>query len=120
MATQIALHGDDAMAVYDDRYRCIYEALGVFQVQRATEVEFDHTSGQWLATHIASGTIIGRGSSRNDVIAQEVAWLEANDLRSQRPSQHRESDELKEQAEHSNEMDIQKEKRACHTLWKSN
>ncbi len=78
MAEVVALQGGTAEAVYDDRWRCIYEALGVLSVRRASEVEFDALSGEWVATHCASGQIIGRGRGRSRVIAQEVVWLEAN------------------------------------------
>ena len=78
MAEVVALHNGTAEAVYDDRWRCIYEALGVLSVRHASEVEFDAVTGEWVATHCASGQIIGRGRSRSRVITQEVAWLEAN------------------------------------------
>lgn len=78
MAEVVALQGGTAEAVYDDRWRCIYEALGVLSVTRASEVEFDALSGEWVATHCATGHVIGRGRSRSQVIAQEVVWLEAN------------------------------------------
>lgn len=78
MAKVITLHGGTAEAVYDDRWRCIYEALGMLSVRRASEVEFDARSGEWVAIHCATGQIIGRGRNRSEVIAQEVAWLEKN------------------------------------------
>lgn len=80
MATKIVLHGAQAWAVWDDRFRPIYDAMGELNVQRATEVEFDHGTGEWTAWHLASATIIARGKSRSAVIEQEVEWLEANGL----------------------------------------
>jgi hypothetical protein len=73
-------HHTQARAVYDDRWRPIYEALGNFSAQRATNVEFDDASTEWVATHLASGAIIGQSRNRSEVIRQEVAWLEAHDL----------------------------------------
>lgn len=80
MLNIISLRNGQALAVYQDRWRPIYEALGALQVQRASEVEFDAPSGEWIATHKGSGQIIGRGRIRSHVIAQEVAWLEAHGL----------------------------------------
>ena len=85
MAEVIALHGGSAEAVYDDRWRCIYEALGALTVRRASEVEFDPVSGEWVATHCDSGEVIGRGRNRTAVIQQEVAWLETNVIDKAKP-----------------------------------
>lgn len=62
--------------VYNDQFRPIYEALGVLQVNRASEVEFEESSGDWVAHRVGTGVEIGRGKSRGDVIAQEIAYLE--------------------------------------------
>ena len=80
MAKVIALRGGTADAVYDDRWRTIYESIGVLSVKRASEVEFDAATGEWVATHSTSGEVIGRGRVRSEVIAQEVAWLEKNEI----------------------------------------
>lgn len=80
MATKVVLQGNQAAAVYDDRYRPIYEALGTLTVQRATDVEFDHATGDWQATHLGNGQQIGRGKQRDEVIQQEVAWLEREEI----------------------------------------
>lgn len=80
MAKVISLKGGTANAVYDDRWRSIYEALGVLSVKRASEVEFDAVTGEWVATHCTSGEVIGRGRVRTEVIAQEIAWLEKNEI----------------------------------------
>ena len=66
MATQIVLRGG--------------QALGTLRVQRATDVEFDAATGEWVATHRASGRVIARGANRSRVVAEEVAWLEANGI----------------------------------------
>lgn len=81
MATKMVLRGGEALAVWDDRFRRIYEAVGVLNVQRATDVEFDHESGEWVATHLASGQVIGRGKNRSEVIEQEVEWLENEEIK---------------------------------------
>lgn len=80
MATKISLRGGCATAVWDDRFRPIYEALGHMEVKRATEVEFDHSTGEWVAIHLASGQIIARGKNRSEVIRQEVGWLERKEI----------------------------------------
>ena len=80
MATQIVLRGGQALAVWDDRWRPLYEALGTLRVQRATDVEFDAATGEWVATHRGSGRVIASGVNRSRVVAEEVAWLEANGI----------------------------------------
>ena len=80
MATQARVNGGEVTMVYDDRFRCLLEAVGTLTVERATEVEFDDATQQWVAMHLASGQIIARGKNRNQVIAQEVAWLEKEQL----------------------------------------
>lgn len=81
MATKISVAGCSVNCVYDDRFRPILEALGVMQVKRATEVEFSEHTGEWIATHLATGLVIARGFNRNEVIAMEVRWLEENQIR---------------------------------------
>jgi hypothetical protein len=66
-----------ATGVYDDRWRSIFHALGTLQVRRATEVEFNHATGEWEATHLATDILIAHGPDRSAVIQQEIAWLEA-------------------------------------------
>lgn len=77
MATQIIIARGEARAVYDDRWRVILEALGTMDVQRASEVEYDPKSGDWIAWSLADGHIIARGRDRGAVIRAEVAYLEA-------------------------------------------
>jgi predicted metal-dependent RNase len=72
----VSLRGGEARAVYSDRFRSIFEGMGVLQVQRATDVEFESATGEWVATHRESGQVIGRGRNRSEVVAQEVEWLE--------------------------------------------
>lgn len=76
MASRAVVTAGGVVSVYDDRWRSILETLGPLTIQRATEVEFEPTSGQWVATHLATGQVIGRGRNRADVISQEVTWLE--------------------------------------------
>lgn len=78
MATKITIRGGQVNCVYDDRFRPFFEALGIIQVKRATEVEFDSLSQEWIATHLATGKVIARGPNRKEVIDTEVKWLEDN------------------------------------------
>ena len=75
MATKIFVRGSAVRCVYDDRFLPLLEALGDLAIERASSVEYDCISGEWFAMHI-SGQIIARGKNRNDVIAQEIKWLE--------------------------------------------
>lgn len=79
MATQLVIHADGtAEAVYSDRFRCVLEALGDLQVTRASEVEFEPQTGEWVARHAMTGQEIGRDRNRSEAIRQEVVWLEQN------------------------------------------
>lgn len=72
----MSFHNGEVKAVYDDRLRPIFEALGEVHIERATDVEFDEASGDWVATHRATGLEIGRGKNRTQVLQQEISWLE--------------------------------------------
>lgn len=76
MATKINLASGEATAVYDDRFRPIFDALGKVEIRRASEVEYDVKTGEWFAKLLANGQEIARGRNRNEVIAQEVNYLE--------------------------------------------
>ena len=78
MASKIHISGGKVEAVYDDRFLPLFQALGTMTVTRATEVEFDHESKEWIATHIATKQVIARGTNRSQVIQDEVKWLEEN------------------------------------------
>jgi hypothetical protein len=78
MATRIDIRNGVATCVYDDRFRPLLEALGVMEVHRASEVEFNPQTGEWEAKLLATGEIIASGINRNDVITAEVTWLEGN------------------------------------------
>lgn len=77
MATKLVIRNGTANTVYDDRWRPILEALGGLQINRASEVEFDPASGDWIATLPGTTQVIARGRNRAAVIAAEVAYLEA-------------------------------------------
>ena len=77
MATTIVLGEGKAQAVWDDRWRPLLEALGSLQVERATSIEWEADTRDWVAIHLPTGTPIARGPHRDAVVAQEVAWLEA-------------------------------------------
>lgn len=76
MATKVVLQGEQASAVYDDRWRTIYQAIGLMSVERATNVEFNNAIGEWEAIHLESGHLIAHGPNRAAVIDREVVWLE--------------------------------------------
>lgn len=76
MATKLVIRDGLAVGVYSDRWRPILEALGAMQVTRASEVEYEPESGDWVATLPGTTTEIARGRNRADVIAAEVAYLE--------------------------------------------
>jgi hypothetical protein len=78
MAQVITISRGSVSCVYDDRFRPLLEALGTMDVRRASEVEFNPTTREWEATLLATGEVISRGTNRNDVITEEVRWLEAN------------------------------------------
>jgi hypothetical protein len=81
MSTVMVIRGGKASMVYDDRWRPLMEALGTIEVTRATKIEFDAPTGQWVATYIPTGQEIGRDRNRGNLIAAEVAWLETNVIR---------------------------------------
>ena len=76
MATIAKVHGSQVVAVYDDKWAPLMAALGTVTIERASDVEFDHDAGEWVATYHATGEVIARGVNRNAVIAAEVRWLE--------------------------------------------
>ncbi len=76
MATRLVIKNGTFQGVYDDRFRELYEALGVMKVKRASEVEFDEATGDWVAILAGTTTEIARGKNRGDVIAAEVRYLE--------------------------------------------
>ena len=71
-----------AHAVYSDKWRCIMEAIGTMDIVRASDVEFDSTTGEWVATLREStgqpGTVVGRDKNRARVIQSEVEYIEKN------------------------------------------
>lgn len=78
MASKIIIANSQAVSVYDDRFFPILQALGTPQIERATDVEY--INGEWVATHRATNQIIARGPNRNQVIKEEVTWLEERGL----------------------------------------
>ena len=78
MATRIHVHAGRASGVYDDRLAPIYRALGTLHVERATDVEYDPTTQEWVATYRPTRQVIARHANRAAVIRAEVAWLEQN------------------------------------------
>jgi len=65
MATKLIIKNGTAEGVYDDRFRALYEALGVMHIRRASEVDYDDTTGDWIARKAGTDEEIARG--RNQV-----------------------------------------------------
>lgn len=80
MATRIAIHGSKVACVYDDRFLPLLEALGTLEIVRASTVEYNTLSKTWEAERVTTGQNIASGPNRNEVIAEEVRWLEKNTL----------------------------------------
>ena len=64
------------VAVYDDRWAVLFQALGPVEITRASEVEWDDATQEWVATHKETGAVIARGKNRAEVIKKEISWLE--------------------------------------------
>jgi hypothetical protein len=71
----IKIKDSTAQAVYDDRLRPIIEALGTMHISRATDVEFDPPSGDWIARLRLTGQEIARSKSRAECIHAEIQYL---------------------------------------------
>ena len=76
MSTIANLRGGVLRTVYDDRWAPLFAALGHVNIERASDVEYDHEAREWVATHHSTGEVIARGVNRSEVIAAEVRWLE--------------------------------------------
>jgi hypothetical protein len=85
VASKITIRNGEAIGVYDDRLRPLFEAMGPIKVKRATTVEFEEESGDWVAVLLnedgSPGKEIARGRLRDKVIEEEVAWLEKEVIR---------------------------------------
>lgn len=77
MAKAIASSGKIAI-VYSDLWRRLMERLGEVRIVRASDVEWN--GREWTATLRRTGEIIAHGPDRDEVIAAEVAWIEAREL----------------------------------------
>lgn len=80
MATRIAIHGSKVACVFDDKFLPLLEALGTLEIVRASNVEYNPLSKTWEAERVGTKEIIASGPKRNDVITEEVNWLEKNTL----------------------------------------
>ena len=63
----------DVVAVYSDKNQA--DKLGTSTITRASSVEFNNTTKEWEAT-LPCGEIIAKGKSRDQVIRDEIAYLE--------------------------------------------
>jgi hypothetical protein len=80
VATKIFIDKGRISCVYDDRFSPLFLALGGLHVDRASEVEFNHQTGEWEAKLLSTNQIIAHGKNRNEVIHDEVKWLEENQI----------------------------------------
>jgi hypothetical protein len=71
----IKIKDSTAQAVYDDRLRPILEALGAMHVTRATNVEFEPETGNWVARLRSTGQEIARSKQRAECIRAEIQYL---------------------------------------------
>lgn len=78
MAGKITIRGSKVACVYDDKFAPLLEALGTLEISRASNVEYNPLDKTWEAERIGTGEIIASGPNRNDVITEEVKWLEDN------------------------------------------
>lgn len=76
MATKLFVQSGRFIGVYDNRFRALYRALGIVTSERASDVEMDNVTGEWVAIEKATGLEIARGEDRDAVIAEEVRYLE--------------------------------------------
>ncbi len=51
-------------------------ALGPVHVERATTVEWDPETQEWVATLLSTGEVIARTATRDDAVQREVAMLQ--------------------------------------------
>ena len=66
-------HEGKLVSVYDDRWLPLYRALGQIEIRRATTVEYE--DGEWVARLVDTGEVIARGRTRQEVIEQEIEYL---------------------------------------------
>jgi hypothetical protein len=76
MANVIKVCGRTVRCVYDDRFRPLLEALGHMEITRATDVEFEPSTGMWVARLRETGEEIARSRERAECIRAEVEFLE--------------------------------------------
>jgi hypothetical protein len=63
----------DVVSVYNDRIPA--SKLGTSTITRASNVEYNHDAQRWEA-RLPDGTLIAYGPLRNEVIQDEIAYLE--------------------------------------------
>lgn len=62
------------LAVYDDRLPL--SKLGTFEINRASNVEFNHICGMWEARDCQTGELLCFDPSRNECLAKERQVIE--------------------------------------------
>jgi hypothetical protein len=61
--------------VTSDEFMPLLRKLGALQVSRATDIEFDNTTGEWFAILRSTGKEIARSLVRAECISAEVKYL---------------------------------------------
>lgn len=73
---RVRIDGTAVRCVHDDDVMRLLQALGVVRVERASNVEYDHDTSEWVARLAGTNTIIARGADRAAVIRAEIKYLE--------------------------------------------
>jgi hypothetical protein len=64
------LTGNTVKSVYDDRALDLYQRLGTVTVTRFSNVEFDNTTGVWIARRL-DGEWLCEATTREECLAME-------------------------------------------------
>lgn len=87
MTKLIRIKEGKTVTVYDDSTTDLMGVLGMRVIERATHVEYDNASKEWVATladmRLVSsvgtpGTVIARCKTRKEAIDAEIAYLRLN------------------------------------------
>lgn len=72
----VVLSGSKAVAVYNDALLPLFEALGMTDAVRVSNVEYDPAAEQWVAELVATGEVIARHQFRDECLKLEVEYIE--------------------------------------------
>jgi hypothetical protein len=62
--------------LWHDEFQRLYRELGIAEVRRASQIEWNHETGKW-EVHLADGQFIGAFDRRDQAIAHEITVLQA-------------------------------------------